>query len=78
MHALVRVTWTVTPLLFWIEPIQPVPSLVGADFVMKTFAPALAPLVSQPPPTTTLPDGQPRIAVARAEVGRSADELPTS
>ena len=78
MHALVKVTWTAAPLLFWIDPIQPDPSVVGADFVMKTFAPALAPLVSHPPPTTTFPAGHKRVAVARVEVGRSADELPTS
>jgi hypothetical protein len=75
MQALLRVTFTVTVPLFWIKPIQPVPSVVGADFVTKTFTPAV---LSQPPPTTTLPVGQGKVPPAVVAGGRSIDVLPTS
>jgi len=64
MQVMVKVMVAAAALLFWIPAIQPLPSVVGADFVMKTSLPRLAPPLFQPPATITFPVGQKPIASA--------------
>jgi len=79
MQATESMTCTVPAELFWMAPIQPVPSLVGDDLLTNTFSPALAALLSQPPPTAFLPPGQRSVPKARLLLlFRSSDALTTT